>query len=141
MASDAPIPEGFAASERSSGYLDLVGPIYEAAGAEGYRIGLRIDERHVNARGFCHGGLLGLLADVHLGRLIALSQSPPLRLVTVNLGQTFLRVASLGQWLECVGSADHIGRRLATAQGIVKADGSPVLRAVATFQVVERASD
>jgi uncharacterized protein (TIGR00369 family) len=132
----AALPAGFALSRRSSGYLDLIGPIHEAGEGENYRLGLRIDARHVNSRGFCHGGVLAALADVHLGRMAALSQSPSLALVTIHLDLDYLAPAKLGTWLEACGRVDRTGRSLAHSSGLLTADGTPVLRCAAVFQVV-----
>jgi acyl-coenzyme A thioesterase 13 len=130
------VPAGYSVSRRSSGYLDLIGPIHEAGDGDGYRLGLRIDARHVNSRGFCHGGVLAALADVHLGRMAALSATPSLPLVTIHLDLDYLAPAQLGAWLEASGRVDRTGRSLAHSSGIITADGAPVLRCAAVFQVV-----
>jgi len=129
------VPDGFQPSGRTSAYLDLVGPIFEKVEGD-YRIGLFVDERHVNARGFCHGALLAMLADIELGRVLARSETPRLNLVTVNLGLSYLASAELGEWLEAAGQIDRLGKRLAYSSGFVSANGKPVLRAVGVFQVI-----
>lgn len=140
MTSD--IPAGFAPSARSSNLLDLLGPLYEAGEGAGYRVGLRADQRHSNAKGMCHGAVLAMLADVYLGRLCALSEEARLRqetrinLVTSGLTLAYLSAAKSGDWLETVGQVDRIGRNTATSTGLVLANGKPVLRATGTFQVV-----
>jgi acyl-coenzyme A thioesterase 13 len=132
------VPAGFEPSGRTSAYLDLVGPLYEKLG-EDYRIGLFVDERHVNARGFCHGALLALLADVELGRVIARSQTPRMNIVTVDLSLSYLASAKLGDWLEASAQIDRVGRKLAFSSGVVSASGKVALRAVGVFQVLETA--
>ncbi len=133
------VPEGFAPSRRSSNLLDLLGPLFEREAGGDYRIGLRIDERHSNGRGFCHGAVLALLADVHLGRLCSRDMPPPLRLVTAGLSLSYLAPAKLGDWLEAVGAVDRSGKRLACASGLILANGEPAQRAVGTFQIVDSA--
>ena len=59
-------PAGFVPYSRSSRYLELIGPLYESE-ADPSLVGLRIDERHTNARGFLHGGVLVAVADVVMG--------------------------------------------------------------------------
>lgn len=130
------VPDGFTPSRRTSNLLDLLGPLFESGSGSSYRIGLRVDERHVNARGFCHGALLALLADVHLGRLCAMTAEPRLPLVTVGLSLSYLSTAKLGDWLEAQGQVDRIGRTLAHSSGLVSANGKPALRAVGAFQIV-----
>lgn len=135
QADSAAVPAGFSRSARSSGYLDLIGPLQEAGHGADYRLGLRVDARHVNARGFCHGGVLAAIADVHLGRLASQSAILEVPLVTVHLGLDYLATAKLGAWLEASGRVDRIGRTLAHSSGIITADGQPVLRCAAVFQV------
>ncbi len=130
------IPEGFAPSLRSSNLLDLIGPIHEAGSGAEYRLGLRVDDRHCNNKGFCHGAVLAMLADVHLGRLCALSRDPRLNLVTTNLTLNYLAAARAGEWLEATGVVDRVGRSVAQSTGLIRADGRPVLRATGTFQVI-----
>lgn len=59
-------PEGFTPYARASRYLNLIGPLYEAVGDPAV-VGLRIDVRHTNARGFLHAGVLVAVADVLRG--------------------------------------------------------------------------
>src|SRR5437667_8310553 len=132
--SEQAIPDGFAPSKRSSNVLDLLGPIYEKGSGPDYRIGLRVDERHINRRNACHGAVLALLADVHLGRLCGMAMSPPPALVTANLTLNYLAAGKVGDWLEAHGQVDRIGRTLVYASGLILANGKPALRAVGTFQ-------
>jgi uncharacterized protein (TIGR00369 family) len=129
-------PADFTPSQRSSALLDTLGPIFERGTGADYRIGLRVDRRHINNKGFCHGALLAMLADVHLGRLCGLSVDPRPVLVTAGLTLAYLSAAKLGEWLEATGQVDRMGRSLAYATGMVLADGRPALRATGTFQVM-----
>lgn len=134
------IPAGFSQSKRSSGYLDLIGPIYEAGDGADYRLGLRVDARHVNSRGSCHGALFSALADVHLGRIIALSAASRPVLLTAHLSLDYIASAPIGAWLEAVGQVDRVGRTLAHSSGRILADGKIALRCAAVFQVTSAAS-
>lgn len=138
---DTAIPAGFVLEERSSGFVTLSGPLYVHAVEGDYRIGLRVDERHANRRGFCHGALIALLADVELGRVIGLSRKPRLESVTVNLDVTFMAPAKLGDWLEATGRIDRIGRRLAYSSGLVLANGIAVARTTGVFHVLSGGAD
>ena len=61
-------PPGFEPLFRTSPFLDTVGPLFYRRDPErGLVIGLRIAEKHANARGIAHGGLLLTLADIALG--------------------------------------------------------------------------
>jgi hypothetical protein len=61
--------DGFIPYRRTGPYLELIGPVYETA--EGpLVVGLWLDERHTNSRGFIHAGALVALADTLLGHAI-----------------------------------------------------------------------
>ena len=52
-------PPGFEPLFRTSPFLETVGPLFYRKDPErGLVIGLRIAEKHANARGIAHGGLL-----------------------------------------------------------------------------------
>ncbi len=50
-------PEGFVPLFRTSPFLDTLGPFFYRPIGPGFIIGLRVAEKHGNARGFAHGGL------------------------------------------------------------------------------------
>ena len=129
----ADAPEGFALSQRSSAFLDLIGPIWEAGPVDDYRLGIRIGDKHVNNRGFCHGGVIASLADVSLGRIIAISEEPRLNIITMNVSVDYLSAARIGQWLEASGRVDRVGKRVAHSSGLITADGELVARATGVF--------
>src|SRR3546814_3652827 len=83
------IPQGFKPLFRSSPFLDLLGPFYYRENAEGFTVGIRVEEKHTNARGLAHGGLFMALADIALGYSAAFSKDPPLKLVTTTMTTDF----------------------------------------------------
>lgn len=136
MAVEDGVPPGFRAFQQVSGYVGHVGPLYERRAAEGYQVGLHIDGRHTNVQGFCHGGVLASLADIGLARVVALSRTPRLQLVTVSLTLNYLLPARPGDWVEVTAGIDRIGLQLGYASGIVAANGTPLLRASGVFQIL-----
>lgn len=136
MASADEIPEGFQPFAEAGGFLSQVGPLFERRSPNGFQLGLRVDGRHTNLHGFCHGGLLASLADVGLARALAHSRTPRPGLVTVNLTLNFLLPARQGEWIEMTAEIDRIGLQLGYASGVVRANGTPVLRAAGVFQIL-----
>ena len=130
------VPEGFAPTDHSSPFMDALGTLYDHGAGETYRLGLRVETRHTNRIGLCHGAVLAALADVHLLRVIALTRTPRLTLVTIHLGLDYLAAAKNGAWLEASGRIDRMGRTLCHSSGTIRADGTPVLRASGVFQIV-----
>src|ERR1041384_1854014 len=83
-------PPGFEPLFRTSPFLDTIGPLfYRRDPDRGLVIGLRIAEKHANARGIAHGGLLVTLADIALGYRTAFGEDPPAGLITANLTADF----------------------------------------------------
>ena len=130
------VPEGFHPTDHSSPYMDLIGHLYELGEGDDYRLAMRVEAHHTNRIGQCHGAVLAALADVHLLRVIALTRTPRLTLVTVHLGLDYLSPAPLGSWMEGRGRVDRMGRSLCHSSGMIYADDKPVLRASGVFQIV-----
>ena len=94
------VPDGFLPLFRTSPFLEANGPFYYRKENDQLIIGLRIADKHTNARSLAHGGLLMTLADIALGYATAMSQEPPLPLITTNLTADFASSAKLGDWVE-----------------------------------------
>jgi acyl-coenzyme A thioesterase 13 len=124
-------PDGFVPYRRSSPYLDLIGPVYESADGP-LALGLWLDERHTNARGFVHAGLLVALADTVLGHTIGRTPGTP-PLVTVSLTTDFTGSAHPGSWLEGSAEVRKQGSRVAFANTSFHADGRLVMAASGIF--------
>ncbi|MGQ0655257.1 MAG: PaaI family thioesterase, partial [Betaproteobacteria bacterium] len=61
------VPEGFELIPRLSPFNALVGPLYQRRSGNEVSIGVKLEEKHANSRGICHGGMLATLADLSLG--------------------------------------------------------------------------
>jgi uncharacterized protein (TIGR00369 family) len=128
------IPAGFQPFAYSSAFLDAVGPLYQGAAVDGSLIlGLRIEARHCNRRGFAHGGLLVTLADLVLGYSLG-SAGGQRGLVTVNLTTDFAGAAQIGQWVEARADVQKATGSLAFANCYVTADGKRIVRASGIFK-------
>lgn len=128
---DPGVPRGFSPLGRTSGFLELIGPIYQCA--EGPVIGLRVDHRHLNGRGGAHGGLLATLADITLGYTSAFSVEPAALLSTAHLSIDYLDAVPEGSWLEVRARVSRLGGRLAFASAEFSVDGALVATATAVF--------
>ena len=127
------VPAGFAPLFRTSPFLDATGPFYFRRDGERLIVALRILEKHVNARGFAHGGLLMTLADIALGYSLAYREDPPASFLTANLSADFAGSAKLGDWVEAHVDIQKSGTRLAFANAYLVVDGERILRASAVF--------
>jgi acyl-coenzyme A thioesterase 13 len=132
-AGDTEIPTGFEPLFRTSPFLDTLGPFFYRRIPPGFVIGLRVANKHVNARGSVHGGLFLTLADIALGYTTAATEDPPLRLTTVNIGADFAGQARLGDWLEAHVDIQKIGRRLIFANAYLVVGSERIARVSAIF--------
>ena len=105
---------GFISYARTSDHLELVRPVYQRSD-DPCIIGLELDERHRNSRGFCHAGVLVARADTIMGHTIDYAATQPGWPVTVTLTGDFIGSARSGDWLEGHATIRRAGPRLAFA--------------------------
>jgi uncharacterized protein (TIGR00369 family) len=128
-------PPGFERHDRTSPFLDLIGPLWSRHGESGLELALAIDERHVNGRGFAHGGVLAALADVALGYAASSAEEPPARLITASLTIDYVGAVRSGQTVIATVDVQRVGRRLAFANCYLHCGDQRVVRASAVFSV------
>lgn len=108
------------------------GPIFEQANDDGWVRGFRVAEKHSNAAGICHGGMLMTFADILLSRAVLDVVAPPF--VTVRLVSDFMGPAMMGDWVE--GKANVVGVEdgMVSLTGQIYTEGTPVLSVSALFK-------
>ena len=130
------LPEGYAAFERSSPFLDAVGPLFQKIEGDSLLLGLRIEERHCNRRGYAHGGLLVTLADLVLGyNLVRAGGSGGG--ITVNLSTDFAGSARLGDWVEARPDVQKAKGSVAFANCYISVGDKRIVRASGIFHIPE----
>ncbi len=132
---EADIPAGFVPIFRTSPFLDTIGPLYSAGSGVTLVIGMRVQEKHTNARGTLHGGVLASIADVALGYGLATSTSPPTSMITANLSVDFAGGARVGDWVETSLDIQKVGSRMAFANVYVSVGDERIARASGVFLV------
>ena len=118
------VPEGFARLRLpASGYLEATGPFYARRDAGRFVLGLRVEARHCNAAGACHGGMIATICDVLLtvGGNVQSGQSR--FLPTISITCDYLAPAPAGAWLEGRLEVLRVTRGLMFAAGIVSGSG------------------
>jgi uncharacterized protein (TIGR00369 family) len=128
-------PPGFHPWEPERFYYGTVGPLFLRNLGHKIEFGFRCGEKHVNAAGICHGGMLFTLMDIELGFNANVETGIPGFLVTVNMTSDFLTPVRKGQWVEAHGDVVKQTRSLVFAEGRLLADGEVVLRANAVLKV------
>ena len=139
MSDPTGVPEGYEVVPRTQGstFAGLVGPFYARRRGRELSVGLRIEQRHLNSRGSCHGGLLATLADIALGYacVAASEDSQSKNFVTIDLSVEYLAGAHAGGWLYSEVKVLNADSRTAAAAGHLLVDGVPVARISANFRM------
>jgi uncharacterized protein (TIGR00369 family) len=128
-------PAGFVVVQVGGDFATHNGPLYARWNEGRIEIGFRVLARHVNPGNACHGGMLGMLADIVLSTAAQYQTDIPRTfLPTISLQTDFLAPAPLGSWVQ--GQADilKVTARLVFSQGLVTADGELVMRASGVFR-------
>jgi len=134
------IPEGFQLDPRIQPHTfgGLAGPFYSRRQGNDLSLGLRIEARHCNSRGTCHGGLLATLADIALGYACAIASEndgEKRNFVTVDLSIQYLASTHVGEWVQSEVTVLTPGSRTGSVAGQLLANGRPVARISANFRV------
>jgi uncharacterized protein (TIGR00369 family) len=132
-----PIPPGFVPLPMGGEFVTLNGPLYLCHEGESVRLGFRVEKRHTNPLGICHGGMLASFCDMLLPISI-LRKTPEIGrrfLPTINLQLDYLAPAALGAWVEGEAQVLRVTRTLVFAQGLAKADGTPAVRVSGIFKI------
>jgi acyl-coenzyme A thioesterase 13 len=132
------VPAGFTPIFRTSPFLETIGPLYSAGFGASLVIGMRVQEKHTNARGTLHGGVLASIADVALGYGLATSTQPPTSMVTASLAVDFAGGAQVGDWVETTLDIQKVGARMAFANVYFSVSGERIARASGVFLVTDR---
>jgi len=136
------IPEGYELVQRTAGntFSGLAGPFYAKRQGRELSLGLRIEQRHLNSRGSCHGGLLATLADIALGYacVAASEEGGGKNFVTIDLSIEYMASTRAGDWLYSEVRVLNVDTRTAAAAGHLMVDGQPVARVSANFRMARQ---
>ena len=112
------------------------GPVYGRLEGAELTLGFRVLAHHVNPLGICHGGMLATFADILLAcgamyRPEAWGRILP----TIGLQLDYLAPAPRGAWVEGQAELLRATRSMVFSQCVVRADGTPALRASSTAKL------
>ena len=142
MSDPAGIPEGYELLQRTAGntFAGLAGPFYAKRQGRDLSLGLCIEQRHLNSRGTCHGGLLATLADIALGYacVAAVEEGGGKNFVTIDLSVEYMASTRAGDWLYSEVRVLNVNTRTAAAAGHLMVDGQPVARVSANFRIARQ---
>jgi uncharacterized protein (TIGR00369 family) len=129
------IPEGFRAIEHSAPFGAHVGPFYEKDVDGALVRAFRVSERHTNAAGVIHGGMLTTFADIVLAQAGLREVGGPI--VTVRMVSDFVAAGKLGAWVEGIARVQRRTRTLVFVDGELAASGRVLMTASGVFKIVD----
>ena len=133
----ADIPSGFRPLATMGGFMEVNGPLYMRHEGEGVQFGFRVEARHANPMGNCHGGMMASFSDMVLPLSIH-RKAPEIGykfLPTISLQIDYLAPAPLGAWVQGEADVLRVTRSLVFAQGLVWADGVLAVRISGIFKI------
>jgi len=131
-------PAGYKPLPAASPFNDLVGPLFERRGEGTISLGLRVEKKHCNSRGMCHGGVLATLADLALGYGLGAKTGSRAGFVTAHLDIDYAGAAELGDWIHSEVEVQRVGSRLAFATGYLCVGERRVVRMSGIFALPGR---
>ena len=133
----ANIPPGFRPLTKMGDFMVANGPLYLRHEGDVVQVGFRVEQRHTNPFGNCHGGMLASFCDMLLPISIH-RKSPEVGhrfLPTINLQIDYLTPTPLGAWVQGEAQVLRVTRTMVFAQGLVLADGVNAVRVSGIFKI------
>jgi uncharacterized protein (TIGR00369 family) len=131
------IPAGFRPLPTLGGFIASNGPLYLRHEGDSVQLGFRVERRHANPLGICHGGMLATFCDMLVPISIHRKNLEVSRrfLPTISLQIDYLDPAPLGAWVEGEAQVLRTTRSFVFAQGMVTADGEVCARVSGIFKI------
>ncbi|GBR07608.1 PaaI family thioesterase [Acetobacter oeni] len=133
----APLPKGFVPLPvlSESGFDSLIGSFSIRDDDNRLVAGFRIEPRHCNHAGTCHGGMLATICDGYLATTAMYENNLQVPILpTISLTVDFLAPGPIGAWVEFRADVLRVTRNTVFVQGIGRIDGNPVVRTSAVFK-------
>ncbi len=132
-----PVPEGFKPRRFGEGFIEVNGPLYTRRSEGGIQMGFRVEPRHTNPMGICHGGMMATFCDMlcPMTAHVVCKEATGRFLPTINLQIDYLSGSPLGAWVQGEAQVLRVTRSLIFMQGLVTADGANVARVSGIFKL------
>ncbi len=134
------IPAGFKPLKVGGPYMQINGPLYgrliQSDGQRQVLIGFRVEPRHTNPTGVCHGGMLASMADMMVAICVPYQTNLPRHFFpTISLQMDFLAPARVGDWVQAETQILRTTRNLVFTQALLKVQDELVLRVSGIYKV------
>ncbi len=130
------IPDGFHPARIHGDFIRFNGPLYARLNGDTIALGFRVEQRHTNPLGICHGGMLAAFVDMLVPCTAMYEPGRERRfLPTISLQIDYLGASPLGAWVQGEAQILRTTRNMVFGQGLVSADGAPALRFSGIFKL------
>lgn len=134
-------PPGFHPFDHQRYFYNSVGPMFVRYMGGRVNFGFRVMEKHVNAAGIGHGGMLFTVMDIQLGLGANVDTGVKGFTITVSMTADFVGPVRLGQWVQAENTIVRQTRSLIFNEGRLTADGEILLRANAVLKIGRETED
>lgn len=141
------VPPGFHPVPIGGGFIAANGPLWvlHELRPDGplVKLGFRVEPRHCNPMGMCHGGMLASFCDMLLPISVHRKSAEVGRrfLPTVSLQLDYMAPVPLGAWVEGEADVLKVTHTMVFAQGLVRADGKVAVRCSGVFKIGPKFGD
>ncbi|MEQ8344803.1 MAG: PaaI family thioesterase [Sneathiellaceae bacterium] len=136
MTGSQQVPPGFSERPTRGAFARLIGPYFERPGADPVLRGFQVEERHTNALGIAHGGMvMSFLDSVLAGAVGRVAKGS---FVTLRMTTDFLAPARLGDWVEGQAVVTRATRSVCYVRGEARVGSRRVASADAVFRLLQR---
>jgi acyl-coenzyme A thioesterase PaaI-like protein len=132
------VPEGFIESHRGP-FSTHNGPVYHKITDEEYLHGFRVRDRHCNAHGILHGGMMMAFMDGVVGGAVWRGTDSPA--LTLRMTTDFVSIARPGEWVEGRGILTRATKSIAFVEGCMYSGDRTIMTASAVFKRMRKRPD
>lgn len=136
-AESAELPQGFRVLSIGGDFIGINGPLYQRRTDDRVHLGFRVEKRHTNPLGICHGGMMASFCDMLLP-FCAHRQRAEVRdrfLPTISLQVDYLAPAPLGAWVQGEADVLRVTGSLVFVHGLVTVDGATAARVSGVLKI------
>lgn len=129
------VPEGFRPVRLGGEFIAHNGPLLARLLDGRVQLGFRVEPRHTNPLGICHGGMLATFADMLIP--CAAMYHPGLEprfLPTISLQVDYMGSARLGCWVQGEAQVLRSTRNMVFGQALISCDGETAVRVSGVFK-------
>lgn len=128
-------PAGFVPVQLGGAFATHSGPLFARWHDNHLQLGFRVLPQHTNPGNACHGGMLGLFADILISNAAHYQTDIPRAfLPTISLQTDFMAPAPLGCWVQGQADVLRVTPSLIFSQGLITADGVLAVRCSGVFR-------